>query len=107
MSPLGWILTVGAVYRLTLLAVADEITAPWRDAILRAIDRGAARRAAHQIGYLLTCPWCASIWIAFPAVAVGLAADPAPQPAWGWQLVVGALTASAAAGFLTRFASPD
>lgn len=101
MTPTTWVLAVLAVYRATLLVVADEITRRPRDWLLRRFGPG------HTVSYLITCPWCSSIWLAPIVVGTGLYADPAPQPGWWWQLGAGSLTASAVAGFLARFASPE
>jgi hypothetical protein len=79
-SALGWLLAVGAVWRVTLLAVADEITAPARDAVLR-------RFRGERLAYAASCPWCASVWLAVPIVGSGLA----------WSIT----------GWLSAFASPD
>jgi hypothetical protein len=51
------------VYRLTRLIVLDEILAPVREWVW---DRKSPRDS--QIGYLLTCPWCVSLWAALPVV---------------------------------------
>jgi hypothetical protein len=50
-------LAVGAfaVHRLTRLVVGDEITAPLRERISNAAPEG-------RLAYLLTCPWCVSVW---------------------------------------------
>lgn len=46
--------------RLTGLVVADEITRPARDAILRRLDEG---RPTHRaLAYLISCWWCAGLW---------------------------------------------
>lgn len=97
MNGIAWLLTLGAVWRVTLLIVADEITAPARRRLLARLD------PAKHVAYGLTCPWCASVWAAVPVVASGLAWS----PGWGWQLAAGALAASAVTGFVSSFASPD
>jgi hypothetical protein len=51
------------VYRLTRLVVLDEILAPVRDWVW---DRKSP--SDSQIGYLFTCPWCVSLWVALPVV---------------------------------------
>jgi hypothetical protein len=51
------------VYRLTRLIVLDEILAPVRDWIW---DRKSPR--SSHIGYLFTCSWCMSLWVALPIV---------------------------------------
>lgn len=122
-----------AVYRLTLLVVADELTAPLRDWLVRRLnerkhgpmptmtpggydgptgdvaytmDREAWRQRAaidpHRLAYLLTCPWCASPYVAAPIVAWTLYGDPGRL---SWAILTVA-AASAGAGFLATKASP-
>lgn len=77
-------LVVGAIARLTRLITRDVLLQPLRDWA----DRrwGEASRPA----YLLSCTWCASIWVAFPVVV--------SAALWGgtavWQVIAAALTAS-------------
>lgn len=96
MSGLAWLLALGATWRITLLVVADEITRPAREWALRV-------QPTERLDYLLSCPWCASVWVAPVVVGSGLAW----AEGWGWQLAAGSLAASAAVGFLSSFASPD
>lgn len=50
-----------AVTRLTGVLVADEITRPAREALLRRLDED---RASHRaLTYLTSCFWCASIYV--------------------------------------------
>jgi hypothetical protein len=51
------------VYRLTRLIVLDEVLAPVRDWVW---DRKSPSNS--HIGYLFTCPWCVSLWVALPVV---------------------------------------
>lgn len=108
-----WWLTVDglAVFRLTLLVTRDTITAGVRERLRRrAFDETptvssaslreeitppfhAAARWLHQ---LVTCPWCISVWIAAPVVAV-TALVPLV-----WQYAAAALALSAVAGFLAE-----
>lgn len=97
MTPLAWLLAVLATYRATLLVVADELTRPQRDALLRRLG------PEHRVSYLLTCPWCASPYVATVVVGSGLAWS----TGWGWQLVAGVLAASGVTGALARYASPE
>ena len=56
------ILVVLATYRLTRLVTADRVT-DW--------FRAWAERSNATLGYLVTCDWCLSIWVApWPALAV-------------------------------------
>ncbi len=51
------------VYRLTRLVVLDEVLAPVREWVW---DRKSPGNS--QIGYLFTCSWCVSLWVALPVV---------------------------------------
>lgn len=77
-----------AVYRLTRLVTADRIM-DWFRAWVEARSGWA--------GYLVTCDWCLSIWVAPPVVFAGIV--------WGELLpvrvVFGALAASALTGLLS------
>jgi hypothetical protein len=55
MTPLLVALVALSTYRLTRLVTADRITQRLREAILA---RG------EMVGYLATCDWCLSIWLA-------------------------------------------
>ena len=87
-DPVLLVLYALAVYRLTRLVVADELTAGPRERILtRVQDR-------PLLAYLVTCPWCISIWLALAWV---LLASLLPPVAW----YAGAVLAfSAVAGLL-------
>lgn len=78
-----------AVYRLTRLVIADEITAGVRDKIWETHPP-----ETSKIGYLFTCPWCTSIWVGF---AVAAARKIAPA---AWDLASTALAGSAVAGLI-------
>lgn len=102
-----------AVYRLTRLVVSDDITeTPRRLVVFGAY--GASGRAMGYLGEdataqeqvasdakppmlakLVTCPWCASIWIGFGVV---LMRRLVPRV---WRPVADALAMSAVAGFLS------
>lgn len=62
-----WVLLVYALAtaRATGLVTTDEITSPARRAILRRLDD--KRPTHHAAATLITCQWCASIWIAAAA----------------------------------------
>lgn len=92
------VVTVLAVYRLTLLVTADELTAPARQ---RAIGR-LAEAERYRLAAALECPWCVSVWVA-PAV-VGSALLWSSSTAW-W-LVAGSLAAAAVTGALATVARP-
>jgi hypothetical protein len=57
-----WIVYGLAVARLTGLATTDVLTEPLRNRLLRRLDPD--RGWHEQLAYLITCQWCASIWIA-------------------------------------------
>lgn len=119
-SLLALLLDVMATVRLTRLVTADTIANPPREAVIRwAYGRDPAdwRRAREmlatehlpdrwrevaladthppRLAELVTCPWCASMWLAGGVVA---ARQLAPR---AWPLVARALTMSAAAGAAT------
>jgi len=84
-------LAVGAlaVHRLTRLAVEDEITRPLRERITDAAPDG-------RLAYLVTCPWCVSMWIGagwavLTAAAPGVAS--AAGAALAWSSATGLLSA--------------
>jgi len=95
-SVLAWVLAALAVWRVTLLVVADELTRPLRELVLRRWDGG-------RLEYLLSCPWCASVWVGPVVIGSGMAWG----DGWAWQLGAGTLGFSALTGWLSAFASPD
>lgn len=97
LGPLTFTLTALAVYRLTLLVTADELTRPWREWAIEKL--GAESRWA----YLIECPWCCSMYVAPPAVLSALAWS----DGWGWKLAAGSLAASAVTGIAATYASPN
>lgn len=90
------ILAVGAAARITRLVVADTITEPLRNALLPRIAR--SRRERDRIAQgepatppqglrgalitLLTCHWCAGMWISIAIVALAYIADGHPLFTW-------------------------
>lgn len=89
MTALLLLLVAMSTYRLTRLVTADKIADPIRD--------WAAGRRASWPGYLATCDWCLSIWVApWPTVAAIVWPD---NRAIFAGLV--ALTASAATGLIS------
>jgi hypothetical protein len=81
------IVLVLAAYRLTRLIVADVFPfEPLRD-----------RTVGTKFGYLLTCPFCSSVWVGF-GLAVGQAIIGGTV---GWQVFIGALALSAIVSLAT------
>lgn len=86
----GWllvVLTLLAVTRLTRLVTTDVVFQPFRAFVIRhrpappaepAVIKGDGEKAPAQdqppkedwLIYLVHCPWCSSIWLAFPVAAV-------------------------------------
>lgn len=75
-----------ATYRLTKLVMDDKITEDFRTYIYQTFPR------ESKISYLITCPWCVSIWAAAVIFAIRRID---PQTA---DVVSGILTASALTG---------
>jgi hypothetical protein len=55
-----------AVARVTGLIVADSITEPIRDAIVVKLDDRPGS-AGELVSTLITCPWCAGMWVSLAA----------------------------------------
>jgi len=55
-----------AIARLTGLIVADSITEPARDWIIEHLD-DRPNTAGSMLATLITCPWCAGMWVALIA----------------------------------------
>lgn len=91
-DPFGLLLDSLAVYRITRLIVTDEITAPLRDPIIDWLDE----HEHPKLAYLLSCPWCASVWA---AAAVLLIRWRAPKV---WAQLRWALSMSATAGIIAE-----
>lgn len=51
------------VYRLTRFLIVDTLFEPVREWIFKKKDP-----RSSALGYLFTCEWCISLWIALPAV---------------------------------------
>jgi Protein of unknown function (DUF1360) len=60
-----------AAARVVRLITTDQITAPARDALMRRLPD---TPTGHLAGYLITCPWCVSIWVGAVAAPVALLA---------------------------------
>lgn len=80
-----------ATYRLTRLIVEDEITSPLRETIWDTYDPGETK-----IGYLITCPWCVSMWVGASVVAARRFAPSA------WNAAAETLAFSTIAGILAQ-----
>ena len=113
-EPLDLLVDALATYRLTRLATTDVISEPVRLALVRRLglsgadaDSGSTEVTAQDIvgevtdppklATLVTCRWCAGVWI---AGAVALARHSAPR---AWSPVARALALSTAAVLLARF----
>jgi hypothetical protein len=88
------VLLAGAVSRLTRLVVEDSIFEAPRSRLLDRLEAGGSR--AVFLGELLSCSWCASVWISFPAAYVAVEWPSSPL----FLVPAAALTASAVAGWL-------
>ena len=64
LTPIYWLVLLLAVARLTRLVTRDYITQPFR--------RWVQRHAPDKLAYLVSCPWCASFWIAGVVVPPGI-----------------------------------
>jgi Protein of unknown function (DUF1360) len=84
-----------ATYRLTTLVKDDKITEDLRNVVWRRYGEP-SDEAGHKISYLLTCPWCLSIYFGAAAVA-GRSFFPR-----AWRPAAKALTYSALASMLSE-----
>lgn len=91
-SVLVLLLTLGAITRLTRLVTSDVLTEPIRAAVERRYGD------ASKIAYLLSCPWCFSVWASFP---VAWAAIVSHGAAW-FTVPALALTASLVAAIVVE-----
>jgi hypothetical protein len=71
---------VAASYRLTRLVTCDSLP-PVRRLRCWIVSRGPA-----WLGDLVTCPWCAGVWVSGPIVLVTDALTSVPVPVWTWLL---------------------
>lgn len=69
--PLAAIIAIYALafMRVTYLVTLDTITEPVRDWIVVHLD-DAPGSAGSWFAYLVTCPWCASVWLGAVAAPV-------------------------------------
>jgi len=82
-----WLLVALATYRLTRLVTTDTLTGPAREWVQARYDR---------LGYLVSCDWCSSMWLAPGPVLLGVLA---PDSAWTLTLL-GIPAASAVVGIV-------
>ena len=82
-----------ATYRATKLVIDDEITADLRERAYTEIGR-LPKKQAEKLRYLLSCPWCVSIWAGAFILGLRLVA---PNLA---RYLSGLLAASAATGLI-------
>lgn len=91
MTVLRIVLAALAVFRLTRLVVADDITLRPRTWIVHQLDRAGHSKAAE----LFDCPWCASFWVAIPVTVAAYHLDgawfDAPAIVLGCSAVAGLL----------------
>ena len=88
-EPLADVRDALAVYRLTKLVIDDELLSDVRNAVFAKFPPDSTK-----LGYLLTCPWCASMWLA----ALPIVGRRVAPRAWG--AVASALAASAVVGLI-------
>lgn len=55
-----------AFARLVLLVTSDVITRKPRQRMIDALEE----RGHEMVAYLVTCPWCVSVWLAIPAAPI-------------------------------------
>ena len=113
-DPLDLVIDVLATYRLTRLATADILSEPARHSavtrLLRESDKEPepdSEQTAQQLvetlkdppklATLITCRWCAGMWIAGGVVGARMVAPRA------WDVVARSLAFSAGAALLARF----
>lgn len=60
------LLAIGASWRVARLLTVDQIAQPFRDRVV------ARAGLASNWAYLVTCPWCMSIWTSPPIVAAAV-----------------------------------
>jgi hypothetical protein len=63
MSTLNFIILALAVFRITRLIMLDEILAPVRNLFWEKFPP-----ESSYLGFLFTCEWCVSMWVALPIV---------------------------------------
>jgi hypothetical protein len=63
MSAINFIILALAVFRISRLIIKDEVLAPLRNAFW---EKFPPERS--YLGFLFTCEWCVSMWVALPVV---------------------------------------
>lgn len=94
-SPQEILLNALATYRLTRLVVQDEITVELRAKAFEQIKK-LPDPVANKLSYLITCPWCVSIWAAGVLLILR---KTSPELA---EFLTGLLAASAVAGVISE-----
>jgi hypothetical protein len=69
LDPWIWLVYALAVARVTGLVTVDTVTEPIRDWIVVRLDDAEGSLGA-RLAYLITCPWCASVWIGAVAAPI-------------------------------------
>lgn len=82
-----------ATYRLTKLVIDDEITAEAREKLEDHLSAHPGK-LSDKVSYLITCPWCVSIWAGAGVKVLRLASPKAAN------VVSGFLAASAITGLI-------
>lgn len=72
----------GIVARVTRFLNSDYLFEPVRDWLER-------KTGAGKLYYLVTCPWCASIWVAAPVAAIAAWPLSSLEGRWAWTAFVG------------------
>lgn len=60
------LLSAGATARITRFITADVLAEPFRLSVERRLGPD------HRLVYLMTCPWCASIWVSAAVVSTAV-----------------------------------
>lgn len=89
MTALNLVKDVLAVHRLTKLVIDDKITEDFREAVFERFPPDSTK-----IGYVLTCPWCVSLWV---GIGVVVARKIAPD---AWDAAATALAVSSTTGLI-------
>lgn len=79
-----------ATHRLTKLIIDDKLTEDLRDKVFARFGNP----DDSKISYLITCPWCVSIYV---GAGVAVIRSVAPRP---WSMVARALVASTITGLI-------